>query len=138
MLFWEMRIQASILYAALHQQYGYLKCKCYSQTSSSTLFLSGNNIFISVYFWVHNNIPLFIFSFPFILNEPFNSQTSVLAWSAKAFLLAGTNIFIIIGIISVPNWQSIICIALLPSLSTAWSEFIFVVPEITCVIAKNA
>lgn len=94
------------------------------------------------HFRVRDKMSPFLFFFFFFLllkqNDPFNTQITVLAWSTWAFSLVGNDICITIGIISVPYWQSIICLALLPGLSTAWSEFVFVVPEVTCVTAKNA
>lgn len=62
----------------------------------------------------------------------------VLTSSTWSFSLIGNDIYIITGIISLPNWLSIVCAALLAGLSAAWSEFVFVVPEISCGDAKNA
>lgn len=68
-----------------------------------------------------------------------NSTPKLLFWHRvhELFSLIGNDIYVIIGIISLPSWLSVICIALLAGLSPAWSEFVFVVPEISCVNATN-
>lgn len=73
-----MSIEASITYAALHQEYDYLKLNV---TLRLPLLLSS---FLGTKHYlfqlkVHNNILLTIFSFPFIQNDLLNSQTGVLA-----------------------------------------------------------
>lgn len=70
----------------------------------------------------------------------FISTPKLLFWRQvhELFSLTGNDIYIIIGIISLPKQLSIICIALLAGLSPAWSDFVFVVPEVSCVNAKNA
>lgn len=69
-----------------------------------------------------------------------NSTPKLLFWHQvhELFSLIGNYIYVIIGIISLPNWLSVVCIALLEGLSPAWSEFAFVVLEMSCVNANNA
>lgn len=102
-------------------------------------FLS--NIYFAFLLSTRQNIPLCLwFCFVFLLKRMINSTPKLPFWDLVNELssLIGNDLSIIICILSLPKWLSIVCIALLAGLSPAWSEFVFVVPEISCVNAKNA